>query len=99
MIDTKGYIREQGRQAATFVPEVRIPAAPAPERWTLARVRLNQGGYDSAGQYFGIGAPLYRYSAPDGRTGEVRAWHRQEAKDAVRDTHAARYPAGIEFYR
>ena len=30
-----------------------------PVRMHLARVRLNQGGYDSGGAYWGTGAPLY----------------------------------------
>lgn len=32
-------------------------------KFTLRRVRLNQGGYDARGEYFGIGAPLWEYSA------------------------------------
>jgi hypothetical protein len=32
---------------------------------SLVRVRLNQGGYDSKGRYFGIDRPLYHYSFED----------------------------------
>lgn len=64
------------------------------ERWTLGRVRLNSGGYDARGEYFGVGAPFYRYNGPDGEYGHVRAHSREDAKAAVR----AKYPAAT-FYR
>jgi hypothetical protein len=31
--------------------------------FTLRRVRINGGGYDSSGRYWGSGQPLYHYSA------------------------------------
>lgn len=31
-------------------------------KFGLSRVRLNQGGYDSRGSYWGIGQPLYHYA-------------------------------------
>lgn len=56
-------------------------------RVLINRVRLNQGGYDSRGKYFGIGAPLFLYySDPDeeGLYGHVRASDRASAKEKVR---------------
>ena len=32
----------------------------------VERIRLNQGGYDRRGRYWGTGAPLYRVSSDDG---------------------------------
>jgi len=43
------------------------------------KVRLNQGGYDCFGGYFGFGAPLYWIEFPDGRSGHVRASSRADA--------------------
>lgn len=67
----------------------------------LSRVRLDTGGYDQGGAYWGIGDPLYRaLSAEDiGENDEhvelfVRASSRDYAKDAIK----ARVP-GATFYR
>lgn len=50
------------------------------------RVRLNAGGYDSRGRYWGQGAPLYRVSDEDGNIDEhVRA---SSAADARRKVQA-----------
>ena len=47
----------------------------------LQRVRLNQGGYDRHGNYWGVGAPLYAYEfAGDGETRHIRAHSREDAK-------------------
>lgn len=51
----------------------------------LERVPLNRGGYDRRGTYWGVGAPLYRYSDESGALdGYVRAHSREEAKEKVR---------------
>ena len=40
----------------------------------LRRIRLNNGGYDSNGTYFGHGEPLYWYASEDGEIdGMLRA--------------------------
>jgi hypothetical protein len=50
--------------------------------YTAKRVRLDRGGYDSSGQYFGSGAPLYEIDNEDERfTGYVRAHSSAEAKE------------------
>lgn len=58
-------------------------------KFSLRRVRLNSGGYDSGGAYWGIGKPLYWASNADG-TAEMffRASTRGDAKTVVRE----RYP-------
>ena len=71
-------------------------------KFFLRRVRLNQGGYDNNGQYFGVGAPpLYEYSSEWEAGGEVlyecdhlRASNREEAKKIILKD----YP-DAKFYR
>jgi hypothetical protein len=56
----------------------------------LGRVRLNAGGYDNHGSYWGRGAPLYAFIFErDGEciTGYVRAQSREQAKILVRRDH------------
>ena len=66
-------------------------------RMHLARVRLNQGGYDSGGAYWGTGAPLYRAwgDGPE-EVQEVylRALTHEDAKRKVRE----QFPRAT-FYR
>lgn len=52
----------------------------------LVRCPLNSGGYDAGGAYWGLGEPLYHYSAqPEGLIeGYVRGRTREIAKDRVR---------------
>jgi hypothetical protein len=52
----------------------------------VVRVRLNSGGYNSSGRYFGVGAPLYNVNGHhDGEDVEfyIRAKDRNEAKQIV----------------
>lgn len=64
---------------------------------TLQKIRLNGGGYDRSGSYWGIGAPLY-WCCPDTPFPEaeffLRARDREHAKAVVR----ARWPKAT-FYR
>jgi hypothetical protein len=55
----------------------------------LTRVRLNGGGYDRGGAYWGIGEGLYYYEAnPTGLiNGFVRGRTREHAKAEVRKIH------------
>ncbi len=63
----------------------------------LERVPLDRGGYDKRGRYWGVGAPLYRYSDDSGAVdGYVRASSRAEAKDKVRYQSAG---MDVSFYR
>ncbi len=53
--------------------------------FTLQRIRLNSGGYDRSGTYWGHGRPLYRFEAvndPD-LSGTCRAADREAAKRHV----------------
>jgi len=68
----------------------------------LFKVRLDRGGYESTGVYYGIGEPLYRYEYTDGdyfRVEELRAPHREAAKEKVRKNLAEKgITAKIAFY-
>lgn len=53
-------------------------------RFYLRRRKLNAGGYDSTGQYWGVGAPLWDYETRDGAVcGQLRADDRAHAKERV----------------
>jgi len=50
----------------------------------LSKVRLNSGGYDTNGTYFGVDRPLYWYCDIDNSIdGVLRADSRQEARHEV----------------
>jgi hypothetical protein len=62
---------------------------------SLQRIRLNSGGYDPNGTYFGWGAPLYWYANDEGTVDAMlRASSRAEAKRKVLE----KYP-NAHFYR
>jgi len=69
------------------------PERVAAHKLQLARVRINSGGYDAGGAYWGTGMPLW-----NAWNGEIclylRARNRELAKEAIRET----YPAA-RFYR
>lgn len=92
-----GYKRECWEAAAaSFRREAErlrslIPSAEAMQtdarKITLRRVRLDSGGYDSNGTYFGTGEPLY-WAADDAGDYDAtfRAADRNAAKAIVRET-------------
>lgn len=54
-------------------------------KFTLQRVRLNQGGYDQGGAYWGHGWPLYWAWSVDGTIERFfRAANRDKAKEVLR---------------
>lgn len=68
-------------------------------KFTLRRVRLNRGGYDSHGYYWGIGSPLFTAAGDIADMHEVlhfRASDRRAAKALL----VSQYPHDIvSFYR
>lgn len=64
------------------------------EPFNLQRVRLDRGGYDSGGSYWGIGAPLYTYGN-GADWNYLRAQDRADAKAQIR----AKLGAAIRFLR
>lgn len=70
-------------------------------RFTLRRVPINSGGYDSGGAYWGLGQPLYWWSveitegdARDECSGFFRASNRKAAKAHILELHPL-----ARFYR
>jgi len=65
----------------------------------LAKERLNSGGYNARGRYFGVvrGASVYRYDINGvWQSGYVQARSRAEAKETLREL----YPQlKLRFYR
>jgi hypothetical protein len=86
--DRDSYVDRTGKRHVMTVNE---NAAP----FHLLRVRLDSGGYDSGGAYWGHGEPLYYYEGPiSDISGYVRGRTRDAAKSAVRAKHPL-----ARFYR
>lgn len=65
-------------------------------KFTLQRIRLNNGGYDNTGTYYGHGQPLYEFQSENGDYGgTVRAPDREAAKQHV----WKKVFEGAQFYR
>jgi len=67
----------------------------APLKFTLQRVRLDSGGYDPQGAYWGAGQPLY-WAADE--SGEIELTFRAEDRDDAKAYLRGEY-AGAMFYR
>lgn len=67
-------------------------------RIRLQRVRLDVGGYDSGGAYWGLGEPLWVAEDADGERSFFRARDRDAAKAYVRN-ELADNPEDVKFYR
>ena len=64
-------------------------------KFTLQRIRLNQGDYTDRGCYYGIGLPLWFAASDDGSVAlEFRSRDRETAKRYVRET-----TPNASFYR
>ena len=83
--DPKGWCGDPSRGAAMGRPSILDAPGDFDGRIYLRKVRLNQGGYDSNGTYFGIGPPsLYWYSDEEGEIDSmIRAHHREQARNMV----------------
>lgn len=64
----------------------------------LMRVRLDSGGYDKGGAYWGGGAPLYLAAGYDAEGGEANVYLRAHCRDTAKRFILARAPA-VTFYR
>lgn len=94
--DPRGWHGDPSRGAALGRVSVRKPGAAG--RLTLQRIRINSGGYDRLGTYWGIGAPLYWCASEDGRYETTfRAADREAAKAHVAADAWAPQPA--RFWR
>ena len=87
-------ITETFRGAPFGRPGTTGPQTDRP-RFYLSRLRLNSGGYDTSGCYWGLGPPLYQYQTEDGSSsGTCRARTRDGAKQKV----CERFPTA-RFFR
>jgi hypothetical protein len=59
----------------------------------LRKIRLDSGGYDEGGAYWGVGQPIYRAFTPDGFEDYTRADSRDDAKKHFQTKH------GLDFHR
>jgi hypothetical protein len=85
--DPRGWCGDPKRGAAMGRHSDHCPGYAG--RLHIKLVVLNMGGYDRNGTYFGIGAPLYWVSSPDGEVDYMlRAADRRWARDMV----LVRYP-------
>lgn len=62
---------------------------------SLRKIRINQGGYDDGGAYWGIGSQLWNASNDDL---SVNLWFRARTRDAAKDQVLVKFPAA-RFYR
>lgn len=63
-------------------------------KFRLNKVRLNRGGYDRTGYYWGVGLPLWEYEDENGTVRQLRAADRFVAKKLITNW----YP-NATFYR
>ena len=62
-------------------------------RLTLRRVRIDSGGYDAGGAYWGFGAPLYQVSGDNGSDEVVEYYIRAATREDGKQQVLARYPS------
>jgi len=83
-VEAAADFRGRAAELRAMIPAAGVRLAATP-KVTLQRVRLDAGGYDQAGCYWGHGAPLYWAATDDGALDTtLRANSRDEAKERVR---------------
>lgn len=88
--DPKGWCGDPRRGAAMGRYTILEAEEDFAGRIYLRKVRLNQGGYDSNGTYFGEGPPaLYWYSNDDG---DIDAMLRAGTREDARNQVLAKFP-------
>ena len=94
---------EVNRKAADYRAEItalqrqitRIEAGEDSNKFYVERIRLDSGGYDSGGAYWGTPNDVFRYESEDGATyGTLRADSLRDARSQVSEL----FP-GAEFIR
>jgi hypothetical protein len=86
--DPKGWCGDPKRGAAMGRGARHAADKEAPVKLTLRHIRLNSGGYDRNGTYFGIGQRLYWYANEAGDIDAMlRADDRWDAKSKIRNLY------------
>lgn len=84
--DPRGWGGDPRRGAALGRPTVRDHDSDFADRIYLRRIRIDSGGYDPNGTYYGIGEPLYWAASEDNDIDfTFRAGSRDEAVAKVRE--------------
>lgn len=73
------YSAPMGRRETRITPD----NMPAERSLRLFRVRLDRGGYDDGGAYWGAGQPLYCLRG-DGPVEEIRVFVRANSREAAK---------------
>lgn len=93
--DPKGWCGDPSRGAALGRPTVINVEQDTAPKVRVSRVRLDAGGYDPNGTYFGAGQPLFWVRTDEGDVDfVVRAHDRDSAKTKARN----RIP-NVRFFR
>jgi hypothetical protein len=92
--DPRGWCGDPRRGAALGRPSVRGERDFA-GKLVLRRVRLDSGGYDPNGTYFGVGTPLYWFASEDGSIDDMT---RADSREAAKAYVGAMYP-NARFFR
>jgi hypothetical protein len=94
LADSEESIRLAYQRVYTLRTKLKAEQA-APVKVALQRVRLDSGGYDSGGAYWGIGTPLYWAGSDDGT---IDLWFRATSRDAAK-AHVRSLHPHANFYR
>lgn len=93
--DPKGWCGDPKRGAALGRPTIHDVGADFAGKLYLRHIRLDSGGYDCNGTYFGCGRPLYWYADDEDKIDAMlRANNRADAKRQILET----FPKA-SFYR
>lgn len=95
--DPVGWCGDRSRGAALGRVTIRDAERSGEIKLHLRRVRLNDGGYDRLGTYFGHGAPLYWCGGEDAEGREVDFMLRASDRDDAKAQVLGQYPAA-RFY-
>jgi len=94
--DPLGWCGDPKRGAALGRPTIHDAPDTFCGRLVLRKVRLDSGGYDENGTYFGWGPPaLYWYAS---ESGDIDAMVRADSREKAREKILEKYPSA-RFYR
>lgn len=74
-----------------------LPEEPSPDKVYIQRVRLDNGGYDPGGAYWGTGAPLYCVFTQGIDADPIRLYYRADNHDRMKPRDQVTLKARCEF--